>query len=357
MSCILHCIPTLGGGGAERQLSLLATELQRRGVQNHIAFLRGGSYSQILESTGVQLHLLPGESVYSKKALVHLYRLVGALQPRVVQTWLPYMDIVAGAFALARGIGWVLSERSSEHAYQKGWRTFLRTHLGMRAQVVANSREGSEYWMRLGHSRVSVISNALQLEEIAAAPKYELPDGAEQSEAVVFIGRYSYEKNVFTMLEAMDRVIQQRPQVRFFMYGEGDLRASIFDLKGRLRTADRIHVMPYTDAPWSVIKASRLFISVSDFEGMPNTVLEAAACGCPMVLSDIPAHREAVGESAAYFVDGRSPDRIASGVLASLSNPGIAQERARSAKDVVSALTIQKIAEMYLTIYKVYETR
>jgi glycosyltransferase involved in cell wall biosynthesis len=54
-----------------------------------------------------------------------------------------------------------------------------------------------------------------------------------------------------------------------------------------------------------LVAGSHVFVSASRFEGMPISILEAMAVGLPMVLSDIPPHREVAGEGATYF----SPDR------------------------------------------------
>ena len=56
------------------------------------------------------------------------------------------------------------------------------------------------------------------------------------------------------------------------------------------------------DTVWPLLKMSNVFVSTSSFEGQPNAVLEAMACGCPLVVSDIPAHREFLGADTAAIV-------------------------------------------------------
>jgi len=58
MITILHAIPTLGGGGAERQLCMLASEQARRGACVHVAIRRGGVHEPVLKKCGVHIHEL-----------------------------------------------------------------------------------------------------------------------------------------------------------------------------------------------------------------------------------------------------------------------------------------------------------
>jgi hypothetical protein len=56
---VLHLIPSLGGGGAERQVSLLTRELALRGCEVHLGFVGGGTHLAELESSAVTLHRYP----------------------------------------------------------------------------------------------------------------------------------------------------------------------------------------------------------------------------------------------------------------------------------------------------------
>ena len=57
---------------------------------------------------------------------------------------------------------------------------------------------------------------------------------------------------------------------------------------------------------WPLLKRADFLVSTSLFEGEPNAVLEAMECGCPLVVSDIPAHRELLGEDALYAAPGEA---------------------------------------------------
>ena len=98
------------------------------------------------------------------------------------------------------------------------------------------------------------------------------------------------------------------------------------------------------------MKRASLFVSVSVFEGNPNTVLEAAVQGCPLVVSDIPEHREVLGDDAS-FVSASSPNDIARGVLDVLENREAARVKAWAASQRATQMTVESMADQYLRGY------
>jgi glycosyltransferase involved in cell wall biosynthesis len=350
---LLHCIPTLGSGGAERQLTYLARSLGERGVEIHIALLRGGANLERARASGATIHFLVHRSHHDPALLLRLLRLIDEVKPDVVQTWLPQMDVLGGLAGLWRGIPLVVSERSSTQAYPRTWKNMLRRAIGRRGRmVVANSQAGANYWSQLSSApTVSVVHNIVPVHEIdAVQPDFsQFPADAEM---ILYVGRYSYEKNLPTLVDALCRVLARRPRALVLMHGEGREREAVTMRVKAAGMADRIRVGAFIQCPWALMKSGAAFVSVSDFEGNPNTVLEAAACRCPLILSDISAHREQFDERSALFVPPRSAQAIADAVEATLADPAAAERRADAARAVVAACSNVLVADRYLELYR-----
>ena len=117
------------------------------------------------------------------------------------------------------------------------------------------------------------------------------------------------------------------------------MRAAVEAAVAGLGLADRVRLVGFVPDAWAWMKRASVLVSPSLFEGHPNVVLEAAACGCPLVVSDIPAHREFLDGENAVLVDTGDPDRAGPGDPrgARRSGGGRApgQERPRSGRVVV----------------------
>ena len=101
---VLHLIPSLSGGGAERQLSYLAPELVRLGWEVHIGFLKTGPVSTSRNKCGVHFHKISHRGNYDPRILSRVIRLTNRSRPNVIQTWIRQMDIIGGFGAWVNGI-------------------------------------------------------------------------------------------------------------------------------------------------------------------------------------------------------------------------------------------------------------
>jgi glycosyltransferase involved in cell wall biosynthesis len=197
-------------------------------------------------------------------------------------------------------------------------------------------------------SRIHLVPNIVPRAEIdGTASRRDTGD----EPIILFAGRFSSEKNVERLLDALALVFLRR-SARAIFCGDGPLRVAMEQKARDLGIADRCLFLGEVSDVWSWMKSASVLVSVSLFEGEPNAVLEAIACGTPLVLSGIPAHRALVGESAARMVDAFSTDSIASGIEAALGGKEEAMRRARNALRAIEGRSATELAARYAQIYR-----
>ena len=266
-----------------------------------------------------------------------MIQLVRRIRPSIIQTWLAQMDVFGGMAAVVTKTPWVLAERSAPEHYWRFKDRVLRrlVALGVGA-FVGNSRTGLAYWA--SHARrgamTQLVTNALPLREIAAAPRVVPADLASTASMplIVYAGRLSEEKNVFLLLDALALVCARSNAVAV-LCGDGPLRSALEERIAVLGLAGRVRVLGFRTDVWSIFKAATVCVNPSRFEGRPNAVLEAIACKCPVVVSDIPGHREFLDASTAVIVPVASREGMAQGILSVLEGgPRVKLRVARAAE-------------------------
>ena len=346
----------MNGGGAERQLAYLAGALEALDWDVHVALLAGGPNLERLRASGAEIHRLNARHNYDPAILGQLVRLVKRVQPDVVETWMTQMDILGGLAAKLAGAPWILRERGSERAYPASTKHRCRAVVARGASaVISNSHGGDEYWQRRLSEQVPryVVANALPLEEIDASPPASREDtGIEPDERLVlYVGRLLPGKNVEVLLAAL-RLVVAEPGVVAVLCGEGSQRPSLEQAIARGGLAGRVRLAGYVPNVWAWLKRADAFVSVSLSEGQPNTVMEAMAAGCPVIASDIPAHREFLGEESAVLVKPDVPEAVAEAIAGVLAARGAAARRAAKARATVAAWSIAAVGRRHAEVYQ-----
>jgi glycosyltransferase involved in cell wall biosynthesis len=353
---ILHLIPNLEGGGAERQLVLLANAQARCGHEVHLGLLRLGSHADGLGKELVQVHQAPAVGHYSPLLALWVLQLVRRLRPDIVQTWFTMMDALGGVSALTSGIPWVLGERASALAYRDRWQDRLvRRAIGRLAgAVVANSAAGLRYWTAVStrHRIQVVIRNAVDLDAIrAVAPATDWPGKNAGLPLILFAGRLAPQKNLFTLIRALSE-LRKRRAFSALILGEGPDAAATRALAEQCGLQEEVHFDGFRTDLWALMKVATVFVNPSRFEGHPNTVLEAIACSTPLVVSDIPEHREFLDPTTAVLVPPQDVEGLASALEAALTESDGFRRRARAAAPCVEALGVEEMVDAYDRVYR-----
>jgi len=352
---VLHLIPSLDVGGAERQLRYLCPHLESFGWEPSVGYLHGGPNLTPLARAGIVAHELSCGH-YDPRLFLAIARLIRERRPLLVQTWLPLMDIVGGLTARALRLPWVVSERTLPSAYPRLLKMRLRNRLVRgAAAVVSNSAEADAWWAARLAPRVlrRVVQNSIPVDEIEGASPADLGSyGLSGSRPLVaFVGRVDEGKNVDRVLDVLARVTREGPAEALFC-GDGILLRSVRERIAREGLADRIVAPGFVSAVPSVLKRAAVFLSLSRYEGMPNAVMEAAAAGCPIVLSDIPAHRQVVSDAEARFVPTEDVVAASDAVHECLRDRAAALARAAGARVRARSWSLQTAARRYADLYE-----
>jgi glycosyltransferase involved in cell wall biosynthesis len=345
------------GGGAERQLTYLCQGLSRLNWRVHVALYHEGPNIQRLRNSGAIIHTLDSLGHHDPLNVLRLVRLIGKIQPSIVQTWLPMMDSIGGMAAFVSGIPHILSERTAAVAHEQTWKNALRTAIGRRAAaVISNSAAGDEYWkMKLDQTSIDrfIIPNALPFQEIDQAEPAcpEVLNIPSNRPIVLYVGRFGPPKNLETLVSALQLVVRTCDAVAVLI-GEGNQQQEIEQHINSYSCSDRIFVRAFQAPIWGWMKTASVFVSISHYEGMPNSVMEAMACGCPTVISDIPQHRAMLDNNSAMFVNPDDINQISSAIVQCINEPAAAKSRAASAQAQTMHWSSDEVASRYDETYR-----
>ena len=102
---------------------------------------------------------------------------------------------------------------------------------------------------------------------------------------------------------------------------------------------------------FGLMRVAAVLVSLSDFEGFPNVIAEAMKCECPLVLSDIPAHRDLVPHDCGIFVNPRNVGDVAEAIKETLQKRSPSMLRAKRAKARIESFSVAAMATQYEQLY------
>jgi glycosyltransferase involved in cell wall biosynthesis len=290
-----------GGGGPERDTVLLCNALAAKGVRVTILALREEGPLRSLVDPAIHVVIVPARRM--RYAISGLRRAIRALRPAVVvSSGIPSLNLttLAAVQTLPRGQRpkLVLREgavpsmachdpsRSNRIAYQ------ILRHLYHRADRIITLTDGARRDLArifsVPESRISVMgTNAVLPPAIVNWIAQWDGDRDRESDLIVCIGRLSAEKGQHTLLRAMTLLPPHR-QWRLAIIGEGPDRATLEAFADSSGLSQRILFTGQVDDPFVWMRKARLAVCSSIYEGLGNAIIEALACGTPVVSTDCP---------------------------------------------------------------------
>jgi glycosyltransferase involved in cell wall biosynthesis len=302
---IVLAISSLGSGGAERVIAVLAGALAARGHQVWLVTLSGTEqdfYPVDSQVRRIGLHLM-GDSPNVLHALRANARRIRALRrvvsdtaPHAVVSFMTSMNVLAILACRRLPVRLIISERVDPGAHRepKVW-TALRSLLYHRADAIVVQTESIAAWFRqrLRGAQVVVIPNPVVPATVGATPRQE------SDPFILAAGRLAHQKGFDLLIRAFATAAAQSRQLRLVIAGEGPERQPLHDLAAELGLDLQVSFPGQVRELSAMMKAAVAFILPSRYEGFPNVLLEALAAGVPCVATDAPgATREILADGA-----------------------------------------------------------
>lgn len=355
-------VDSLDIGGGERHVVDLARALEGRGHAVTIACSISGALAEHLAGSCVAVVPLLGHLVKrscSGRYAWRLRQLIAGERFDLVHGHIYASQVAATVATLGSGLPLVLTEHT-EGRWQ-GWRQRGATRwcLGRANHVIAVSRMihtrlAEEF--RLPMERVTLIPNAVPRRapgESGGAPQLaRFTSGALR---VGVIGRLSPEKGHAVFLDAVSRIAPHLPDVCFVIVGGGILMPALRAQAERLGLQRHVHFLGEHTNARSIMAGLDLLVVPSLSEGTPLVVLEALACGVPVVASNVGGIPEQITHNReGLLVPPGDPDALARALLGLLCEPshltGLGRAIGRRGAEDGHAAMVGRVEAVYRSV-------
>lgn len=358
---ILYVITDLKLGGVPLHLRRLALAMRDRGFRCEIASLgEAGDVADMLRNDGFAVHDCGGRGRWDWRVFNRLVSLMRGIQPDIVHSLLFHANLASRAAAGVVGFssGRVIGEIQTVEV-ERPWHLWVDrwTYHGS-LLTICNSPSVVEHLATVGRiprGKLRLVCGGVDPDELRAAPRVSRAElGVPRNAPIVFwAGRLDRVKGLGHLIDAFAGVARSSV-AHLLLAGDGPLRESLGERIERADLASRVHLLgARRDVP-SLLRATDVFVFPSLTEGLPNALLEAMACGCPIVTTDVPGCRDLItaGETGLIVPFG-DVAALSTAIMRLLDDRGLARQLgARAALAVERDWHIDRMFAGYEGVYR-----
>ncbi len=358
---ILHIIPTLDAGGAEKQLTLLATRLPRDQFDVHVCGMaRGGVLEEPLRQAGVPFAVSGKSWRYDPAALWRLKRHIARLRPDLVHTWLFAGNSYGRTAALWAGVRRIVAGERCVDRWKLWHEWAIDRRLTRRTDRIAtNSRAVRDYCAAHGvpAEKFVVIPNGIGPAAASSVSRSELLAElglAADVKLIGAVGRLWPQKRTKELVMAISQLNCVRDDIHLLVIGDGPQRAALERYRRLMNVEERVHFLGVRHDVSRFLPHFDCFWLASGYEGQSNALMEAMAAGIPVVATDIPENRELVVSGESGFLEPLDV-RSAFGrrTLAILEDTDLGRRIGDAARErMLHQFSIEQMVERYTAMYR-----
>lgn len=351
-------ISSLGAAGAERIMSGLANHISQQG--HHVSFItldksEADHYTLAKEINRIQLNIYTqSRNVFDSliatlKRLIRIRRSIIATQPDVVLTFIDMSNIRVIAALLGSGLPIVVSERVDPSAYSIGasWEWLRRRLYPFSAKLVVQTHS-VENWAKtfMPAQKISVIPNFIRKVDLGNAKPSELPD----KQTIIAAGRLVRQKGFDILINAFHQSQLNKRGWQLVILGEGSDRVALENQISQLDLNNCVLLPGQVTSIESWFEYANMFVLSSRFEGFPNVLLEAMACGLPCIAFDCPSGPSDIIRHMdnGLLISPKNIDELSKAMQLLVDNQVLADGLSSESVKIVEEYSIERVANEWL---------
>lgn len=330
-------IPTLNGGGAERVMLTLANSLAEKGILIDLVLnkLEGPYIKDISKKVNI-VELKTSRAIAS---IIPLAQYINNNRPDTILSAMNYINVVT---IMAKTLSVtntkvIISEHSHlsssltqrNNAFSsKVLRFLMKISYPYAEGIVAVSNSvADDLVMQLGISRkrITTIYNPIVSHSMLEKANNVIINQnllPSASKIIISVGRLVHEKNFSMLIKAFNKV-QKQIDSKLLILGEGYAEAELKLLVEQLNLVDKVKFIGFVDNPYVWMKNADLLVLSSNYEGFGNVLVEAMACGTPVISTNCPGGPYEILEGGKWgeLVAVGNDDQLSNAIITSLTNP------------------------------------
>jgi glycosyltransferase involved in cell wall biosynthesis len=347
---------TLGQGGAERQLFYILKSLRESGARVRLLCLTRGEYwEHKIRALGVPITWIGQRGARA----LRLSRIIQTLrqQPsQIVQSQHFYTNLYAATAARVLGLREIGAMRNDAVSEVRANGALLgRLSLRTPRVMAANSQQaiGNAIRMGVSASRLHFLPNVVDTELFKPAPR-----AASEVVRLITVGRLTEQKRMDRFFSILASLRQKTgKEIKATVVGDGPLRQELEQQAARLGLLpDAIEFRGKVADTSTVYREADIMVLTSDYEGTPNVLLEAMACGLPVVATRVGGVPEIVRQDeTGKLVAAGDENAMTEALLMLTNNPSRRRELGARARQFVlnnhsPVILPQRLASLYEAI-------
>lgn len=344
---ILFIIPKICNGGAERRTVFIANELAKRGFNVQLLSFWDTTEEYPLDDKIKRIHLWKrlryNHHAKDKFRILNLFFIFLFRRPKIVITMHPpvaLMARIAGFLNRFKLIDLLEVSPNSIPDLKRRCLGWDRANL-----IVVQCEKQKEYMPSKYVGKCVVIHNPVPDIFIETIHKY-----ANKIENFINVGRLDKEKNQEVLIRAFEKVVSKHPNAKLTIYGRGPLKTNLENLVVELNLQNSVFFIERSNEMNNTYNQYDSFVLSSNFEGMPNSLLEAMAVGLPSISTNCDTGpSDIIYEDNGLLVNVNDCDELANAMNFYIENPSLAQEYGRRGKNSIKERFNQsKIIDLYI---------